>query len=297
MPAPFPQSDFSHGGRHRGPPLSRPAGCDSGNPGHSGIARTTTHPAGAAAAPSRATPSSFRSPSALEAGSSTPGTLSVSAVSVETGRPPADGTLVSLNTNLGSFGTGAGGAVTSATLALAVRRRHHQLLPGRRGRQRHRAGPDRRDHHPAFGLLHRARRPLSHQRVAFRRLGRRRRRRHPFRRRLRRAADRRVRRGAGPGPERRQRTHPGRDPAGHGGGRRRRHSGGRRHRQHRARHREAQNRDAQGRLHLRRRRGGRDLRHRRRPEFRRRLGRRAGEGSRRRLRGAAPGQLRRQGRP
>jgi hypothetical protein len=93
------------------------AGCDSGNP---------VIPEQAPNNPSAPTGGSQASytlnlsltPAALEAGSKTPGTLSVSAVSAETGRAPADGTLVSLNTNLGSFGSNGGGAVTSATLAL-----------------------------------------------------------------------------------------------------------------------------------------------------------------------------------
>lgn len=95
------------------------AGCDSGNP------VIPEQPAGGGGNPpptgggqSSYTLSLSVNPAQLEAGSKSPGTLSVSAVSNETGRAPADGTVVTLNTDSGSFGTGSAGAVKSTTLAL-----------------------------------------------------------------------------------------------------------------------------------------------------------------------------------
>lgn len=93
------------------------AGCDSGNP------VIPEQPAGNPPPPAGGQQGSYTltltlSPAQLEAGSSSPGTLSVAAVSAETGRAPADGSLVTLNTDGGSFGSGAAGDVTSTTLAL-----------------------------------------------------------------------------------------------------------------------------------------------------------------------------------
>lgn len=94
------------------------AGCDSGNPViPEEPANNPANPNGSGGQQSY-TLSLALTPAQLEAGSSTPGTLSVSAVSTETGKAPADGTLVSINTDLGSFGSNAGGAVKSLTLAL-----------------------------------------------------------------------------------------------------------------------------------------------------------------------------------
>lgn len=95
------------------------AGCDSGNP----VIPEQPAGGGGAPPPTSGGQQSFTlslsvNPAQLEAGSKSPGTLSVSAVSTETGRAPADGTLVTLNTDSGSFGTGAAGAVKSTTLAL-----------------------------------------------------------------------------------------------------------------------------------------------------------------------------------
>lgn len=93
-------------------------GCDSGNPVIP--EEPANNPAGGSGSSAQQsyTLKLSVSPAALEAGSSTPGTLNVSAIGADTGRPPADGTLVALNTNLGSFGQGSAGAVKSATLAL-----------------------------------------------------------------------------------------------------------------------------------------------------------------------------------
>lgn len=94
--------------------LTLALGCDSGNPVVPASPDVTPVEEGATF-----TITVSITPAELVAGSGTAGTITVRVTRNDTGEPPGDGTLVTVNTDLGNFGTDQSGEIQVETLGLA----------------------------------------------------------------------------------------------------------------------------------------------------------------------------------